>query len=249
MSMDLINRSEIAPAGLFSRRLLKRWRSLSRRSHWRVPQDWWTPEVDSLLSGRRNHEMLSESARQLGAARCRQGVGVTEALTDFRCYFKAALRHTDLNAIQAFVEGWVSEAEEVEPISCTDPSTGLSTKAHFSKTLQEFTDRLDSAEALLATVTLIPRQEMTAPLSWTQVAALGAIFLAAFRDTESTLMYEGHTVYVLAVRTPELFSALLDCQAQITLSRELGDFRSTVACEALPQQSSGFHQVLKSLHR
>lgn len=247
--MELINRRETQPTGLLSRRLLKRWRSFSQRSHWRVPQDWWTPEVEALINSGRNQLVLNESARQLGAARCRQGVGVTEALIDFRCYFRAALKHTDLNALQAFVEGWVSEAEEVEPISCTDPSTGLSTRAHFSKTLHEFSTRSDSAETVLATVSLVPRDDKTIPLTWSQLVALGSIFLETFRGTESTMMYDGHTVYVLASRRPEVFSALLDCQAQITLSSALRQFSSQVACEALPQQSSGFNQLLKSMHR
>ncbi|WP_394940697.1 hypothetical protein [Psychromicrobium sp. YIM B11713] len=247
--MEFVNRREHKPSGMLSRRLIRRWRSLSSRSYWKVPQDWWTPEVECIASLGRRNPALIESARSLGAARCRQGVGVTEALTDFRCYFKASMKHVDLNVVQAFVEGWVSEAEDVEQISCTDPATGLSTRAHFSKTLYDLKDQSTSEQMLLATVTLVPQRTGTVPLGWTQLASLGSIFLQSFSGIDATMMHEGRTVYVLASRTPALFATLLNCQAQITLSKAFRDFQTTIACEALPQQSRNFHQLLKSMQR
>ncbi|NYE96227.1 hypothetical protein FHU41_002477 [Psychromicrobium silvestre] len=249
MNMELVDQYSPVPRGVISRQMLRRWRTISSRAHWRVAQDWWMPEVEQVIDQGWQGASLLDSARQLGAARCRQGVGVTEALIDFRCYFKASLRHPNLNAIQAFVEGWVTQTEETDPFSCTDPVTGLGTKAHFSRMLYDLQLAGDTAPIVLAALTLSPKYDKVEPLTWTQLTVLGSIFLEVFRGIEATMMYEGSTVYILAPKSPDFFAALLNCQAKISISLKFQNFHSKLTCEPLPQQEANFQQLLNSMHR
>lgn len=117
--------------------ILHAWAELSLHAGWRDAGDWEIPQVNlTVAAGTTAGESLDEAARELGAARFYQGVGVTETMSDWNCFLQATGRALDLGSLQAAVRGWVEASERAEPLACTDPVTGLRTVQHVEELLR-----------------------------------------------------------------------------------------------------------------
>lgn len=229
--------------------LVQRWRKLSLHDSWRIPNDWWIPEVDDLADQPRRSSAFESALRLLGAARYRQGIGIAESLSDLRCYFKATHRSTSIKAIQFFTEGWADAADHPDPISCTDPLTGFSTKAHFWRSLHDLEGRPSESAMIIATASISPREDHVEPLRWTQMALLGMIFTSAFAGTQATLMRRGGLVYILAPDSPNVFAAMMNCHARINAASEFEDFRPKFRFQSLPHHEMDISRIMENMNR
>lgn len=90
----------------------------------------------TVTAGATTGASLDAAARELGAARFYQGVGVAETMADWNCFLQATGRPLDLGSLQAAVQGWVEASEKAEPLACTDPVTGLRTVQHIEELLR-----------------------------------------------------------------------------------------------------------------
>ena len=229
--------------------LVQRWKKLSLRGSWRIPNEWWIPEVDDLAKLPRRSPGFESAARLLGAARYRQGIGIAESLADFRCYFRAGRRLTNIQAIQFFTEGWADAADLPDPISCTDPLTGFSTKAHFWRSLHDLEGRPSDSSMIIATASISPLNAEVEPLRWTQVALLGLIFTTAFSGTQTTLMRRGGLIYILAPDSPNVFAAMMNCHARINAASEFQDFVPKFRFQSLPHHELDISRIMESMNR
>lgn len=216
---------------------------------WRIPNDWWIPEVDELAKQSRRSTSFESALRLLGAARYQQGIGIAESLADLRCYFKANHRLTSIEAVQRFTEGWADAADLPDPISCTDPLTGFSTKAHFWHSLHELEGRPSDSAMVIATASVSPSQDQMEPLRWSQVALLGLIFTNAFAGTKATLMRRGNLIYILAPDSPSVFAAMMNCHARINATSELAGFVPKFRFQSLPHQQMEISRIMEGMNR
>ncbi|MEE2568902.1 hypothetical protein V1638_05760 [Pseudarthrobacter sp. J64] len=117
--------------------LLASWAELSLQAGWRDAGDWNIPEVHlALAAGTPTGLTLEDAARDLGAARFYQGVGVAEVMADWNSFLQASGQGIKLASLQAVVEGWVDASERAESLTCIDPSTGLRTASHVEELLR-----------------------------------------------------------------------------------------------------------------
>lgn len=117
-------------------RTLAAWAALSAEAGWRDPGDWDTAQVRQTLDRcAASGATLEDAARDLGAARFYQGVGIVEVMADWNCFLQATGRPLELKSLQAAVQGWVEASEQSHPFGCTDPATGLNTAAHIEELL------------------------------------------------------------------------------------------------------------------
>lgn len=116
--------------------ILAAWAELSFQAGWRAG-DWDIPQVhQAVATGTATGLPVEDAARDLGAARFYQGVGVAELMTDWNCFLQANGRLLDLGSLQAAVQGWVEASENSQPLACTDPATGLRTGSHIEELLR-----------------------------------------------------------------------------------------------------------------
>src|SRR4029453_163641 len=103
----------------FSRHLLmRRWQTTSYQNGWRFPADGFLPGARRVVTPLATRASVPPpTARSLGAARARNGVGIGETMTDFRALFLAADRNMDIEALQSLAEGWEEPAVSAPPIS------------------------------------------------------------------------------------------------------------------------------------
>lgn len=249
--MELISLRGPTIVGGPADRTLKQWQSLSIKTCWRLPQDWWLSEVEVVARTGRSVEALVFAARSLGNARYRQGIGMAEALGDFYCFFQAAHRSLNFAAVQAFAEGWAEGSESGQSLICTDPVTGLSSLSHFGSEIRRLASSTAAGSSVLGTVSL--SKNSAAPLQpvmdWQQLAALGQICLEVFAPANATLTVRGHNIHAVAKKSPLFFAALLNCQAALTSTEEFADFRTHLDCEPVPADSEDVDRLLASISR
>ncbi|MCL1871424.1 MAG: hypothetical protein FWF90_13565 [Promicromonosporaceae bacterium] len=126
--------------------LREHWRSASIADVWLRPGDWYHPAVDAIVEAVEAGRGPSAAAQRLGAARAASGVGMSEALDDLMCLYRAFDRPVDPEALRALAVGW-AEGREALPAHATvrDPATGLPTSEYLSERLRETYGRAERA--------------------------------------------------------------------------------------------------------
>lgn len=153
------------------------------------------------------------TAKSLGAARARNGVSISETMTDFRALFAAAEQTLDVDALQSLAEGWAEVAETAPPISCTDVYTGLATQAHFQRRIHEvslFGSECQGPHALA--IITVPQPRDSRSHCWTLLARLGEAVQGQLRGTGATAMYQNSAVHVLFPLSESNLSRLVKCK-------------------------------------
>jgi hypothetical protein len=197
--------------------LLRRWQTTSYQAGWRFRSDWFQPEVRTVVTSLATRAVIpANTAKSLGAARARNGVGISETMMDFRALFTAANQSLDVDALQSLAEGWAEVAESAPPISCTDVYTGLATKAHFQRRIHEvsgFATGCLGAHALAVITVSGPRESRTH--CWTLLALLGEAVKGQLSGTGATAMYQDSAVHVLVPVSEENLSRVVQCKAAL----------------------------------
>src|SRR4029453_7286084 len=207
----------------FSRHLLMRkWQTTSYQNGWRFPADWFLPEVRTVVTSLATRASVPPpTARSLGAARARNGVGIGETMTDFRALFLAADRKRDIEALQSLAEGWAEAADSAPPISCTDVETGLATQAHFQRQIHELSvfGTACSHPYALAILSL-PQPLESRVHRWTLLARLGETVQRQLHGTGATAMYKNSAVHVRFPLSANNLGQLMECR---TAMESLGE--------------------------
>ncbi|NQD86918.1 hypothetical protein HP499_03710 [Paenarthrobacter sp. CM16] len=209
----------------FSRHLLlRRWQTTSYQTGWRFHADWFLPEVRTVVTSlAASATVPAPAAKSLGAARARNGVSISETMTDFRALFSAAERTLDVDALQSVAEGWAEVAETAPPISCTDVYTGLATQAHFQRRIHEISSlgtgpERPGAHAMAIISVAGPRDSRSH--CWTLLARLGEAVKGQLHGTGAMAMYQNSAVHVLFPFSESNLCRLLECKAAL---EALGD--------------------------
>lgn len=198
-------------------RLLYKWQAASFKRGWRVRTDWLQPEVELTVASLETGSFVpAGTARSLGAARARSGVGISETMTDFRALFAAANRSLDLDALQSLAEGWAEGAEGADPasvISCTDVYTGLATPAHFQRFIHELlTSGPEQVQAHgLAIIALQQPHELRCH-PWPLLARIGETVLRHLRGTGAVAMYRDNAIHLAFRRSEANLDRLVECK-------------------------------------
>ncbi|MGJ3191366.1 hypothetical protein FQP90_11625 [Paenarthrobacter nitroguajacolicus] len=207
----------------FSRHLLlRRWQTTSYETGWRFRADWFLPEVRTVVTSLATRAMIpGATAKSLGAARARNGVSISETMTDLRALFAAAGQTPDVDALQSLAEGWAEVAETAPPISCTDVYTGLATQAHFQRRIHEVS--MFGSECLgrhaLAVIS-VPQPRDSRSHCWTLLARMGETVQGQLGGTGATAMYQNSAIHVLFPLSESNLSRLVKCKAAM---EALGD--------------------------
>ncbi|MFC8039581.1 hypothetical protein ACFUOZ_09525 [Paenarthrobacter sp. NPDC057355] len=158
----------------------------------------------------------ANTAKSLGAARARNGVGISETMMDFRALFTAANQSLDIDALQSLAEGWAEAAESAPPISCTDVYTGLATKAHFQRRIHEVSGFAAGCQGAYALAVIsMPGLRGSRSHCWTQLALLGDAVKGQLRGTGATAMYQDSAVHVLFPVGEENVSRMVQCKVAL----------------------------------
>lgn len=200
----------------FSRHLLmRRWQTTSYQRGWRFRADWFLPEVRTVVTSLATRSTVpAPTARSLGAARARNGVSITETMTDFRALFAAAEQSLDIDALQSLAEGWAEVAETAPPLSCTDVYTGLATQAHFQRRIHELTvfgQECSRAHALA--IISLPEPHEGRSHRWTLLARLGEIVQGRLSGTGAMAMYKNCAIHVLLPLSESNLARLMECKS------------------------------------
>lgn len=156
------------------------------------------------------------TAKSLGAARARNGVSITETISDFRALFVAAEQRVDIDALQSLAEGWAEVAEIAPPISCTDVYTGLATRAHFQRRIHELSAEVPDASGghALAVISLPPPREGRSH-RWTLLALVGDTVQRTLKGTGAMAMYQNSAIHVLFPVNDGNLLRLIDCRKSV----------------------------------
>lgn len=158
----------------------------------------------------------ANTAKSLGAARARNGVGISETMMDFRALFTAANQSLDVDALQSLAEGWAEATEAAPPISCTDVYTGLATKAHFQRQIHEVSGLATGCQGAYALAVLsMPGHRGSHGYCWTQLALLGEAVKGQLRGTGATAMYQDSAIHILFPVSEENLSRVVQCKAAL----------------------------------
>ncbi|MCD4852220.1 hypothetical protein LN996_15495 [Arthrobacter sp. AK01] len=209
----------------FSRHLLlRRWQTTSYQTGWRFRADWFLPEVRTVVTSLATNALVpAPTAKSLGAARARNGVSISETMTDFRALFAAAEQTLDVDALQSLAEGWAEVADNAPPISCTDVYTGLATQAHFQRRIHEVS-ALGSGPgcpaAHVMAIISVARPRDSRSHRWTLLARLGEEVTGHLHGTGAMAMYQNSAVHVLFPFSESNLCRLSECRAAL---EALGD--------------------------
>ncbi|MDD7835978.1 MULTISPECIES: hypothetical protein [Paenarthrobacter] len=197
--------------------LLRRWQTTSYQAGWRFRSDWFQPEVRTVVTSLATRAVIpANTAKSLGAARARNGVGISETMMDFRALFTAANQSLDVDALQSLAEGWAEAAEAAPPISCTDVYTGLATKAHFQRQIHEVSGLATGCQGAYALAVLsMPGHRGSQGHCWTELALLGEAVKGQLRGTGATAMYQDSAIHILFPVSEENVSRMVQCKAAL----------------------------------
>ncbi|MFJ4209001.1 hypothetical protein ACIPY2_11130 [Paenarthrobacter sp. NPDC089675] len=202
----------------FSRHLLlRRWQTASFEQGWRFRADWFLPEVRTVVRSFATASTVpAPTAKSLGAARARNGVGISETMSDFRALFAAADRNLDIDALQSLAEGWAEGAETLPPISCTDVYTGLATQAHFQRHLHELSEASPgAAEAHAMAIIGLPGHLEGQGPAWTLLVKLGALVQSQLSGTGAMATYRSSAIHIVFQVCEANLSRLAECRAAV----------------------------------
>ncbi|MHC6219173.1 hypothetical protein [Arthrobacter sp. MMS24-S77] len=196
---------------------MNKWQAVSFKRGWRVRTDWLQPEVELTVTSLETGSVVpAGTARSLGAARARSGVGISETMTDFRALFAAADRRLDLDALQSLAEGWAEGADPESVISCTDVYTGLATPAHFQGFIHElFASGPEHVQAhVLAVIALRQPHELRCH-PWPVLAMVGETVSRDLRGTGAVAMYRNSAVHLAFRRSEANLARLVECKVHL----------------------------------
>jgi len=231
--------------------LALRWEQLSLANCWRSNGGWRSTETDVAAEMVAAEGQLSEGlAQQLGQSRAMTGVGISEAVQDFRLLYQAAAKPVDLDSLQAFVEGWVTGWDPEPAISCTNPRTGLSTVAHLHRLVSDLLESKPRSDRFLLAALRFEQQPPSHGVkSWEFEARLGEVCAQRLADTPATLAYEQGVLLALLDRSTDNFTALLNLQ--VALVEVLGEQQGSTKLEheALSADAVTTYTFLDSFRR
>ncbi|MFE4194466.1 hypothetical protein ACFRJ9_01240 [Paenarthrobacter sp. NPDC056912] len=196
---------------------MRRWQSASYQRGWRFRADWFLPEVRTVVTSLATRSTVpAPTAKSLGAARARNGVSISETMTDFRALFAAADQSLDIDALQSLAEGWAEVAETAPPISCTDVYTGLATQAHFQRRIHEvsMSGSKHPGSHALAILTL-PRPLDRRNHCWTVLARMGEAVQGQLQGTGATAMFHDSAIHVLFPVSESNVARLVECKTAL----------------------------------
>ncbi|MEV7605109.1 hypothetical protein AB0N65_06685 [Paenarthrobacter sp. NPDC089322] len=178
---------------------------------------------------------LETAAKQLGASRAYQGVGVRETMLDLSAFFAAAEAPVDDETMRGLVEGWTSENQRCEPFSCTDSRTGLPTLAHFERLLYDLSLGPEEDRRNLTVATLyLEWADRGRALTWGQLAEIGRIMLWELASVRATATVHGTNIHVLMGRCEKSYSALKRCIERLDGLKERPAGRAIASFTSLP---------------
>ncbi|MFJ5957552.1 hypothetical protein ACIQC5_16535 [Paenarthrobacter sp. NPDC092416] len=180
------------------------------------------------------------TAKSLGAARARNGVSISETMTDFRALFAAADQRLDIDALQSLAEGWAEGAESAPPISCTDVYTGLATRSYFQRRVHElsvFGPECSRPHALA--IISLPTPGESRSHCWTLLARLGEVVEHHLKGTGASAMFQDTALHVLFAVTERNLARLMECQRAIECLNEGTPGQSRIKFYPLPAAPSG----------
>ncbi|SDX11262.1 hypothetical protein SAMN04487917_108171 [Arthrobacter sp. yr096] len=161
------------------------------------------------------------TAKSLGAARARNGVSITETMTDFRALFTAAGETVDVEALQSLAEGWAEAMETAPPLSCTDVYTGLATQAHFRRRIHEIsTSGSERPGTLVLAIISIASPHNSQNHCWTLLARIGEAVNGQLDGTGAMAMYQNSAIHVLFPLSQSNISRVIGCKIAV---EALGD--------------------------
>lgn len=228
--------------------LINRWKLGSLASYWRYEQDWDIPEVRQLAIAAIKNLGLREAARDLGFARCVQGVSITEACQDLRVFLATFSVITRGDALQSLAEGWVAASEGATPPSCTDALTGLSTPDHFKRVLHDTYEGSTVAPHKLVIAKIqLPSVPQGATQRWSVLVRLGKCCETTFKNSGATMTYHRNAVTILMPRTQENYQRVISCQSTLAEIVNNGWESAEVSFEPLPSATSGLLHLMDSL--
>ncbi|MFF1828337.1 hypothetical protein [Paenarthrobacter sp. NPDC058040] len=213
--MTLYGTKSIAECTFSRHLLLRRWQTTSYQQGWRFKSDWLLPEVRTVVTSLTTRSTVpAPTAKSLGAARARNGVGIGETMTDFRALFDAADQSLDVDALQSLAEGWAEGAEALPPISCTDVYTGLATQAHFQRHLVELDNAgPEYAQHHALAVIALPEPPDSRSHGWTLLVQLGALVQRQLSGTGALATYRSSAIHVAFQVCESNLERLAACKA------------------------------------
>ncbi|AFR27644.1 hypothetical protein ARUE_c07110 [Arthrobacter sp. Rue61a] len=220
--MTSFRRKSLADCTFSRHPLLRKWQDTSYQAGWRFRADWFLPEVGTVVASLAKSAVIpGPTAKSLGAARARNGVGITETMADFRALFAAAGKNVDVEALQSLAEGWAEAMETAPPVSCTDVYTGLATQAHFRRRLHEISTFGSErpGTVVLAIISMAgPRNSLNH--SWTLLARIGEAVNGQLDGTGAMAMYQNSAIHVLFPLSESNISRVIECKIAV---EALGD--------------------------
>ena len=214
-----------------TRELLAAWKSRSINRGWRYESDWLQPEAQALAAALLSGERTVAAAHYLGIARARESVGINESMQDLASAFAAAEIVASFEEIDSFVKGWIAAKALMADPACTDLESGLVTKKHFLKVLQDQIAIGDRPDGCVATLLLAET-----PDRWTGKADVGQVFQHHFRNTGTPVMLNRRTLSVLLPNSEDLLSPLQQCMDDLAAIGE-GNF-APIVVQILPMSTS-----------
>ncbi|MQA80205.1 MAG: hypothetical protein GEV10_17255 [Streptosporangiales bacterium] len=201
------------------------WRNESLVRGWRLPEDWWTSQVDAILSAVIAEEPLGDGCAALAAARAEAGVGLPEGYDDLWALFSVLHRIPPAPLVRRFAESYVESAPS--GILCTesiDPLTGLLPVEYLRARLGEvYREATAAATEARTRHGLVSVRFAALPIGWENVTwrlAVGRILRTAFARGE-TIAEIGPTVVGVLTRRETAVS-----EGALTV-----DLRATVDCD------------------
>jgi hypothetical protein len=239
-----------------ARELRQAWR-LASAATWRMPRDWWVPEVDGLVDALSTAQDAIGACAKLGRARAEAGVGLREALDDLGAlYRQLPAGGPPPGMIRAISEAWaeacVATANRIA--SCEDPLSGLTSAPYLRARLAEVyreSDRIGRAageDHILLVVDASAALAEAGPAGWDTIVfrlRLGDLLRSVFPGGETLSSAGAALVIGLLARGP-----LLQSQVE-RLNHELRSPDGLPGCriwlEGLPGTLPAAHDAVEYL--
>jgi hypothetical protein len=212
--MTSFRRQSLAECSFSRHLLLRQWQTTSYQAGWRFRADWFLPEVRTVVASLGTSARVpAPTAKSLGAARARNGVSISETMTDFRALFAAAGETLDVEALQSLAEGWAEAMETAPAVSCTDVYTGLATQAHFRRRIHELsTSGAEKPGTLVLAIISIAGPRNSPNHCWTLLARSGEAVNSELEGTGAMAMYQNSAIHVLFPLSESNISRVIRCK-------------------------------------
>lgn len=201
------------------------WRNESRVRGWRLPGDWWVPQVDDVLTAVLAEEPLGDGCAVLAEARAETGVGLAEGFDDLWALFSVLHRIPPASLVRRFAESYVeSQPSGVLYTESVDPLTGLLPGEYLRARLGEvYREATAAATEARSRHGLLGVRFGALPIGWENVTrrlAVGRILRTAFD--------RGETIAEIA---PTVVGVLTGRETSFSEGALTVDLRAAVDCD------------------